>query len=356
MSPRSVLVLAILAVVSVAAAVYAVWTAPGMTTVELADTPAFPDLHARLDAVARITIADGENTATLERGADGAWGVSERAGYAAALARVRELVTRLADMRLAEPKTARPDRFARLGVANPAGPDADARRATLSDSEGGVLAAAVIGRRVFTATGGSDAGTYIRRDGDDRAWLAGGGVAVDADPRTWLRPTIVEIAPASVRSIEVVDPDGGAHKLTRSADTDAFELAPPQVNVAVDQDALRRILGVLSNLRLEDVARRQDVMFPLTPDAVTVTTDQGLSFKIRTSLLDGRRWITVDVASTGQAADEADRLRSALAPWTFRISDTDGLTLTSQPIPRAAAGAASGAEIQPLWRKGPGDP
>lgn len=355
MNPRSVLVLAILAAVSVAAAVYAVWTAPGMTTVELADTPAFPDLRARPGAVARITVTDGENTVTLERGADDAWSVAERAGYGAAPARVRELVTRLADMRLAEPKTARPDRFARLGVADPAGPGVGARHATLSDSEGGVLAAAVIGRRVFTATGGSDAGTYIRRDGDDRAWLAGGGVAVDADPRTWLRPNIVEIAPESVRSIEFVDRDGGLHAVARSADTAAFVVAPPRDDMTVDQDALRKVLGVLSSLRLEDVAQRRDVMFPLTPDALTVTTEQGVTFQVRTSLKDGRWWITVDVEGTGQAADEANRLRAALAPWAFRISDADGLTLTSRPVSRTAADAARGLGGEPPRREGPVD-
>ena len=72
--------------------------------------------------------------------ADGSWNVVERSGYPAKFDKVKQAIVTAAELEIEEPKTKKPERWAQLGVEDPAAQDAESTRLVLSDKSGAVVA------------------------------------------------------------------------------------------------------------------------------------------------------------------------------------------------------------------------
>ena len=337
MTPRLVLIGAVVTLLTVIAAIVAVLDRPGPATVGTDSAPALPRLRDRADEVARIRITDGTASVTLARGADvtlargagGDWSVVERDGYPAAADRVRRLVGDLADMRLVEAKTAKPERFARLDVADPAGADAPSRRVLLETATGDRLAEVILGRRVYGYTGGREAGTYIRRAEDDRAWLASGAIAIDAEPARWLAPVIFEVPIAAVRSVRVQPLDGAPYVIASPDDGAAdspdavFTLSPLPDGRSTDPAALRRLVSAVAAPTLEDVQPIASIALPDRAARIDVEATDGLRLTLRLATVAEAPWLMVGVAAEPDAGADAIATAATLSErldgWAFRL-------------------------------------
>ncbi|MCW5700862.1 MAG: DUF4340 domain-containing protein, partial [Rhodospirillales bacterium] len=201
MSAKLVMVGAIVTLVTVIAAAVSVINQPGLTKAEVSGEPAFSALRQSPDAVARVTIAGKDGEFSVARNDAGLWVIPEKHGYPVAFAKVRELVATMAGMDLIEGMTANPDRFARLEVEDLDKEAAESRRVRLETADGSVLAETIVGKRRHGFTGGRETGTYIRRDGDERAWLASGGLVVNVKPEEWLDRGVVDISADSIQTM-----------------------------------------------------------------------------------------------------------------------------------------------------------
>ncbi len=324
MSPRLVLIGAVVTLLTVIAAIVAVLERPGPETVGTDGAPAFPLLRARPDAIARMVVADGAGSVTLARGTDGDWTVVERDGYPAAAERVRRLVGDLADMRLVEPKTAKPDRFARLDVDDPQGPDARARRVRLDTAAGEPLAETILGRRVYAYTGGRESGTYIRRADDERAWLASGAITIEAAPAGWLAPTIFAIPTEAIHRVRVMPADGDAYEVVRRPDgaadspDAAFTLSPLPEGRTADAAALSRLVSAVAAPTLDDVRPADGMDLPDRATRIEVEAADGLRLTVRLATVEDAPWLVVAVADPGGGGMDAPSDR--LDRWAFRLS------------------------------------
>jgi len=151
MTPRVVLGLAVVTLITTGAAIWITLQQPAAGPVQVGDEPAFPALRERPDAVAKVIVTSPEGTFTLTRAAN-RWVATDRHDYPVAPDKLRELVVQLADMRLIEAKTSRPDRHARLEVEDVT-EGASSRQVRLEDAGGAVLAEAIIGKRRQRLTG-----------------------------------------------------------------------------------------------------------------------------------------------------------------------------------------------------------
>lgn len=82
----------------------------------------FPDLVAKLADARKVEIIRKGATLVLDRGGKDAaadWGVAVRDDYPTQAGKVHELLARLTELRLDEPRTADAAMYARLGVADP---------------------------------------------------------------------------------------------------------------------------------------------------------------------------------------------------------------------------------------------
>src|SRR5687768_12739 len=115
MTSRKLLVLATVAVVAVGAGL---WLAGRQTSTPSSESAVlYPELKKELEAVTAVRIIKaGGNTAVELKRSESGWTVSERANYPADDAKLRKLVTSLADAKLLEEKTSKAESYATLGV------------------------------------------------------------------------------------------------------------------------------------------------------------------------------------------------------------------------------------------------
>src|SRR5688500_14284539 len=136
---------------------------------------AVPGLDAAVNEAKQVRIvgAGEKPIATLARGDDGWTGVEK--GYPADLSKVRELLLKLSDAKLVEPKTSVAESYAKLGVEDVKSADAKGVRLEID----GLKAPARL--IVGNYNGRSGDGTFVRREGEAQSWLASGNLAVDKE-------------------------------------------------------------------------------------------------------------------------------------------------------------------------------
>ena len=301
MTPKAVLGLAVVTLIATSAAVWVTLQQPAAGPVQIGDEPAFPALRERPDAVAKVTITMPTGGFTLTRKGD-RWVAADRHDYPVAADKLRELIVQLAEMRLIEAKTNRPDRYARLEVEDVA-EGASSRRIRLEDAEGTVLAEAIVGKQRQRLTGAESSGTYLRRPGEAQSWLASGGIELDEQVQNWLEEEIIALDGERVRRLEVSPPSGDGYAVVRDAPAGELRLDGLADGEKLKQDAnLNQLLGALARVQLEDIRPLGEVDWPDEQHTVRVATFDGLELTLQLATVNDQHWLRVDAA--GAAPDQ----------------------------------------------------
>ncbi len=331
MTPRTFLILAGLTIAITAGAIVAVLNQPTTGPVALVDEPAFPELRARPDAVARVVIETGAGSITLTRTSPETWTAPDRFDYPAASEKIGRLVRQLNDMRLIEAKTADPDRHARLEVED-LSEDASSRLIRLEDEAGQVLAEALVGKRLFRLTGSANSGTYIRRPGEDQSWLASGGFELEPEVENWLDQEIVEIDRGEVEGVEIALAEGESYTVSRDKAEDelAFEALAEGETLKADAN-LAELASALSSVRLTAVKPVDQVTWPAEKQVAKVRTFDGLELTVEMALIDDEPWAAFAAAAgelpeEAEAADQvrqrAEAITGKTSGWAYQINQS----------------------------------
>jgi hypothetical protein len=309
MSPKILLGLATLTVITMVAAVLAVLGQPAVTTLRYVDEPAFPALRDNPDAVAKVTLTTPEGTITLVRETGDRWSALERHGYPVDRKQVRDLVVALADMRLIERKTAQPERYDRLQVEPPDAEQAQSKLVRLEAADGDVLAEAIIGKQRYRLTGTEASGTYLRRPDEAQSWLASGGVQIEQAVAQWLEDEIVDVDPAAIRRIVIERAGEPGYVAARDKPDQDLRVVGLAKDEALKEDAdLGQLAGALSSVAFEDVKRRDQLTWPAQHHTARIQTFDGVELTVRLAQIDKEFWATFDaraVAPTQRAAPAA---------------------------------------------------
>lgn len=272
MTPKTITILAIAALVAVLAAALAIRGQGTPAPSPAADTrrgeAVFAGLATQVTEVATIEIETPTDTFAL-RMQDGIWRVPDPDGYWADQDRVASLLGGLAMLEIREQKTSNPDLYDRLGVED-VGPGASSARVTLRDGGGGELADLLVGR---TATaGGSERRSYVRRPADGTALLVSGTVALPRSPAQWIDSLLVDIDPGRIERLEIDPWNGDPFAVVREGEN---EVGQPRWAI----DPLPAGKEVANPRDLQNAARgfqgfRQSSVRPLAdaPDGLTSAT------------------------------------------------------------------------------------
>jgi hypothetical protein len=331
MTPRAVLGLAVVTLITTGAAIYVTWQQPAAGPVQIGDEAAFPALRERPEAVAKVVITTPAGAITLARGADDRWVTPDRHGYPIATDKLRQLILQLADMRLIEAKTSLPDRYARLEVED-VGEDAQSRRVRLEDADGTMLAEAILGKRRERLTGTEASGIYLRRQDEAQSWLASGGIDLDEEVADWLEQEIASVDAAQVRRIEVSPPAGDSYAVVRDAPDTELRLDGLTEGEALKPDAnLNQLAGALATVQLDDVKPVAEIAWPDEQHTVKVVTFDGVEVTLRLASLDDQHWLQVDAATAARddlkpdeasaAEDQARTIEARTDGWAYQVSD-----------------------------------
>lgn len=219
----------------------------------------FPQLREQVNDVSALALNGAGNKAlvTLKRSADG-WQVTERAGYPADIAKLREFLMKLADASVIETKTSNPKRYADLGVEDTAAADAKSVQVVLSGLKEPLKL--IVG--VFNGGGGG--GTFVRREGEAQSLLVTGNLLAEKAPAAWIRKDLASIEADRVKEVSITGIDGKVLRVYKDTTSDAnFKVADVPKGRELASDYVANSLGSgLTNLRIDDVAAAKDATAP----------------------------------------------------------------------------------------------
>ena len=297
MGPRTLVIWGAAALVSTVAAVVVTLDARrDVTEAARLDEPVFEALRQSPETAAAVTIVHGGDELRVAR-AEARWVVPAAHGYAADASALRDLLTALADLRWAAPRTALAERYARLEVDDP-GPESAATRVTVTADGGAILADAIIGKR-SRAISGDERGTYLRLPEAERAWLAKGTVEVATAALDWLDTELPSLARDELKVV-VVEPAAGAGftagRTTPEEDMTLVDQLP--LDRTADAAEIRRLASAFASLRFEEVRPAGEVDWPEVTTTITGTGFGGETVALQlATLAEGERWVRfADVA------------------------------------------------------------
>ena len=291
-----------LAIVAAVALVIAIWV--GNSRVPRNEVPdvaaAVPGLDAGVNEVKQVRIvgAGGAPVATLERGPDG-WTVAEKQ-YPADVAKVRELLLKLAAAKLVEPKTSVPASYPRLGVEDVEAADAKGVRIEI---DGLPETAKLI---VGNYNGRAGDGTFVRRAGEPQSWLATGNLAVDKEAANWLQRELLDISSTRVAQVEITHGGRTLRAFKTESAAPNYQVADvPKGRELSSEFVANGLASVLSGLRFDDVVRA-DAVAPGDAKVYEVeyTTFEGVVIDAKAWERDGKAY-SIFTASLDEAAADA---------------------------------------------------
>lgn len=329
-----------LAAVAVLALGLAVWVGVSRTPTTTAMSTAQPLVAGLKDGLnevkqVRIVGAESKPIVTLAKSEAG-WTVAEKDGYPADVAKVREMLMRLADAKLIEPKTSVEASYGKLGVEDVAKPESDG---ALVEIDGLAKPARVI---VGHYNGRAGDGTFVRLADDKQSYLAKGNLAVDKTTANWLRRDLVDVSTARIDQVTITTAGKTVRAYKNTADDANYQVADVPKGRELDSEFIANgLASVLAGLRFEDVLKADAATPPEASHAVKYTTFEGLAVDATAWEADGKDYArfvaSVDAAKAKAyiAADQA-KLKAQLEAQKAEAA-------AQQPVADAAAGGANGA-------------
>ena len=176
--------------------------------------PVFPGLAADLNAVTAVSLQKGSATpsVTLHKNGD-VWTVAERADYPADVGKLRKLLMSLGDAKIIEEKTSDPQRFAAIGVDEPASGATGVEITVTTPKDKRAL---IVGKSV----GG---GNFVRRPNQPQSYSVEPAINADADPHYWIDGRLLNISSTQVQDLNVKPLGSPAYSLHRPKPTAAAD-------------------------------------------------------------------------------------------------------------------------------------
>jgi Domain of unknown function (DUF4340) len=313
MTPRRV---ALLLACGLALIVFAIWLSSRrhLEHATLAGDLVLPGLEHSVNTVTEVDLRRGDGTHTSLKKASAGWVVGER-DWAAEPGKVRKLLLDLGALNVVEEKTRLPANYPQLGVEDVSTPKATGTQVDVVTP--GRTFALIVGK---TSSGKSG---FVRVAAAAPTLLAAPLLTLDADPKSWLERSLVDVPQARIRQVDEKPAAGPSFSVTREKkEQPDFTVAPtPKGRLLTSAGAADSIAASLSALTLEDVQKAAATADPKAARAVFRTFD-GLELEV-TGRKDGTRsLITLAARATAKDADaEAHALNTRLAGWEFEIPD-----------------------------------
>lgn len=292
--------LSILTIVAVIAVVAGLWLAGRQNSPASTESAAlYPDLKSELASVTALRIVKPGGAPALEvkRGESG-WTVAERHNYPADEAKLRKLVTSLADAKVLEEKTSNPESYKALGVED------------VSDAAAGGVQIEIDGPKqpVKLIVGKQAQGAqshYVRRAGEPKSWLINKSIDTSSSADQWLRKEVIDVSADRVQSAEVTVEKSkpySAVKKTR-ADADFTVEGLPKGKELSSPSAADNFATALAGLTLSDVKPASEMTDPPSARA-TIRTFDGLVTEASGWKKDDKHYVALKTSFDAALADK----------------------------------------------------
>jgi len=313
MSARRVAILFICALLVIAGAIW-LSSRRHLEHATLAGDLVLPGLESGVNAVSEVDLRRGDGTRTSLKKASSGWVVGERE-WAAEPGKVRKLLLDLGSLNVVEEKTRLPENYPQLGVEDVSNPKAS-----------GTQVDVVTPARTFSLIVGKNSSGksgYVRVASSPASVLAAPLLTLDADPKSWLEHSLVDLPVTRVRQVEEKPLDAPAWSAARDKkeQPDFTVTGVPKGRQLTGPGAADAVAGALAGLTLEDVQKSAAPADAKLSRAVFRTFD-GLEVTV-TGRKDGSRsLVALSAHATAPAAEgEAQQLNTRLGGWEFEVPD-----------------------------------
>jgi hypothetical protein len=319
MTPRSVIGLALAALVTTAGAAWQ-WHANSSGFVETGrGERVLPSLLGQANEIAAMSITKGERTVRIER-KDAAY-VLSGSGYPVKGGKFQTALVKAASLEKFEAKTAREDKYPLIEVDDPKAKDAKGRLVSFEDASGKTLAQIIIGKKARGRIGGVVGdGQYVRLPDDKQSWLVRGLVEADTNLGVWVDDSTTDMNIDFV-AMAAFEPVAG-EKLTvrRTGVTEGgqgkFEIDDlPEGTKTKNDLTLRYAVQDLANVKFVDV--RKDAGGDIVHRATLLMAD-GLLIQFNITADD---WVSLKVLNDGQDKTTTKDLKARTSGWQYKLAD-----------------------------------
>jgi len=295
----------------------------------------FPELAARSADVRSIELQRPDGTIAILRDGE-IWRVPSRSGYAADVAKIRQIFVEVSDLRTLEAKTRNKDLYAALEVEDRDQANAKSTRLAFKDGSGKDVLALLAGKNRFGRGGGGEDAVYVRRADDPQAWLAKGRLTVSREALHWVDREVTNIARERVSEASVRHADGTTLVLRRASATERdFTIVDlPADRKPKSSWEVGAVAGGFDRLELDDVRKASELAIPADAPTTVVTTFDGLTLTARFAEADGATWVAISaqaappaelpaggsgLKTADQVKAEAEALNRKLSPWVYKL-------------------------------------
>lgn len=311
--------------------------------------PVFPGLKATINDVSEMSIVTQSGTITIHRAED-SWRVKEKHEYPADLGKVREALIGLAELKILEPKTRKPELYEKLGVQDVEAEGSLSTSVTLKDAAGNTLAAVIIGNDRPAGGNGDQKEMFIRKPENPQTWLAMGTLSIEKNPGEWLDKELVRIETNRVRRLRVIHPDDTRLVLEKAkpADLDYHMVDLPEGLELQSQFTVNNVVSTVASLSMDDVNPRSEIPFDRQPVVTAVfQTFDGLEGTVKILRKDEKNYVQISAAFNADLIwkpepEEAPEPEQASAPQA-----------AGQPEPKAQDKEAPAKPEQPKIKPEP---
>ena len=291
-----------------------------------ADEPIFPQLKHQIDAITYIEIDRATGHFMLER-ANGHWRNLGVGGFVARSELIDKAISRTADLRYFEAKTAREPLHHKLQV-EAVSPESKSTRMTLKSADGTVLADVIAGKQKLNIAGLERTGTYVRLPHETQAWLAEGELDIGYDALDWSKRLLADIKPEAVAVLRLEHADGEVIALRRGLGPQgSLGLDVPLLGATDNNSSeIRYLAGFLNGLKFEDARRGAPTEPKHKLARLTVQSRTGLVVTLRmTTPIGDEVWADIhaeaasDAPSSPAVASEVKRINASFGGWMFKL-------------------------------------
>lgn len=278
----------------------------------------FPDLKAA--DVAAIRIVEPKAALTLQR-SDQGWVVTERSGFPADLAKVREFVLKAIELKVGQSEPIGDKDRARLNL------DGSGTQVQLNGADGKPVAKLVVGKKYFRREVENpdrvpaDGRFVMRADNPGTVYIVSDPfVQASARSAAWIDRGAFKIE--KVKTLELRYPDGAGWRIERSADNADWILAGVKPGEKLDIGRANAASYSLGLLELADVAPGDAKDTGLdNPTLINASTLAGLSYALKVGKAEGESYYASFSSSSEEPRDKLLARHVLLIPKS-RLDDT----------------------------------
>jgi hypothetical protein len=264
MKGKQLIILTLLALVLGGLALWSTRKEAHRTTPSQMGRKLLPDLQQKLNDVNAIVIRSASGTATVGR-LDGIWRVGGRQNYPAEFGKVRDLLTKLADVKILQAMRSSPNLLKDLQLAAEGGADGQATVIELQDKTGKALASLRVGKprtrapatEEMSAYGSLPDGRFVAV-GNEQVYLIGDPLnELAAADRDWLDHDLFTVNNSDLVALTVTGATTGVARLERPASGGEWVMTGLPAGKVLDSSKATGLASAMGFLRFEDLADSQ---------------------------------------------------------------------------------------------------